>query len=84
MEAHKTIDDRADAARKFIEIYQWKWPMVLDGIDNAFDALYAPWPIRFYGIVDGKLEFISEPESADIDLLPVSQWLHEGCGVELK
>lgn len=78
--AHKTLADRTVAAQSFIEAFKFRMPMLLDGIDNEFDRVYAPWPIRFFVIEDGQLLLISEPETADIDIMPVCEWLRERYG----
>ena len=80
VEAHKTLEDRAKAARDFSDAFKFRMPMLLDGIDNAFDAAYAPWPIRFYVIKDGVVELVSVPTSADIDILPGCECIRERYG----
>jgi hypothetical protein len=36
--------------------------------DGLFEANYAPWPLRFYVVQDGRLTFISMPSECTYDL----------------
>jgi type I thyroxine 5'-deiodinase len=47
-EQHKTIEDRKQVAQQFAQDYAWRWPVVLDTMDNLFEKSYASWPIRFF------------------------------------
>lgn len=62
---HRTIDDRLEAARAFVRDYNLtQFPMVVDPIDNPFDTVFAAWPLRFYVVRDGILEFKAQPKDA--------------------
>lgn len=60
-------NERIGLANKFIGDYSFKWPTVIDLIENPFEALFASWPLRFYVIHDGKLSFKAQPENSTYD-----------------
>lgn len=37
-------------------------PMLVDPVENPFDALFAPWPLRFYVLYQGRLAFKAQPK----------------------
>ena len=80
VQAHKTLADRAEAARSFKDAFKFRMPLLLDGIENGFEAAYAPWPIRFFIIQDGEVLLVSEPKSAEIDIAPVAEFIRERFG----
>ncbi|KAI9032477.1 hypothetical protein DFJ74DRAFT_764160 [Hyaloraphidium curvatum] len=78
--AHVSLNDRARAAAGFRDAFGFRVPILLDGMDDAFDAAYAPWPIRFFVLQDGRAEFVSEPVGAEIDVATLGCWLRERLG----
>lgn len=36
------------------------YPITVEG--NSFERVFAPWPLRFYVIGEGRLRYISQPE----------------------
>jgi len=46
--AHKTIEERADAARQFTKDYNFEVTTYLDTMINNFDFLFGAWPERFF------------------------------------
>lgn len=61
---HKTIEDRLAVARDFIDAFGWKYPTILDAIDNPFETAYAAWPLRLYVVKDGRMVFKAQPREA--------------------
>jgi len=59
---HKTIEDRISAAKDFKESFHLQMDVVVDAIDNPFERAYAPWPLRFFILVDNKVQFIAQAE----------------------
>jgi len=60
---HKSMSERAAAAHFFLtSLAGYPLPIVLDGIDIAFEEAFAAWPSRFY-IVDsqGVLRYKPQP-----------------------
>jgi hypothetical protein len=56
------LEDRAKVAQDFIRDNQYEFELVLDEPPkNAFDSLFAAWPLRFYVIEKKRLTFICEP-----------------------
>lgn len=58
---HKTLEDRMKAAKSFIEHFDYKIPLVIDPITNAFNNAFAAWPERYFIIHKNKVAYISEP-----------------------
>lgn len=65
---HKTQQERRDVAALFVEKFNWHIPMVCDDISNAFDAAFAPWPLRFYVIEKGIVTYIAQPKDCSYDI----------------
>ncbi|RGB39335.1 hypothetical protein C1646_754654 [Rhizophagus diaphanus] len=64
---HRNLSDRLDAAREMVK-NTWLEILVLVGtMDDTFLKLYAPWPFRFFVIVDGTLKLIGMPKDAYYD-----------------
>jgi hypothetical protein len=56
------IEQRAAVAKDFIKHNNYEFPILLDvPPQNEFDKLFAAWPLRFYVIENGRLNFICEP-----------------------
>ncbi|EGD76896.1 hypothetical protein PTSG_08241 [Salpingoeca rosetta] len=58
---HKTVEERATAAGKFVHDYGWHIPMYLDTLDNAVVTAFGAWPLRFFIVQGGKLVHKAEP-----------------------
>jgi len=57
-----SLEERAKVARDFIRDNNYEFPIVLDEPPrNAFDTLFAAWPLRFYVIENRRVTFICEP-----------------------
>lgn len=51
--------ERCAVAAAYVRNYGFPMPMLVDRVSDEFEALFAPWPIRFYIITpDGKMDFI--------------------------
>lgn len=59
--------ERCQAARTFVQDFDFQVPMLVDTIENEFDRSYAPWPLRFYVFRRGKVEYIAEPKDGRFD-----------------
>ncbi|CAB4387276.1 unnamed protein product [Rhizophagus irregularis] len=55
---HRNLSDRLDAAREMVKNTWLEIPVLADTMDDTFLKLYAPWPFRFFVIVDGTLKLI--------------------------
>jgi hypothetical protein len=66
----RTTAERIAVARKFVENYSYRIPVVIDVPEsgNLFEQLYAPWPIRFYVIKKRKMAFIAQPDNCTFSL----------------
>lgn len=51
--------------------------MVLDGMDNEFERFYGAWPLRFYGIRNGVLEFKPQPAECTYNLMDFIAWMQK-------
>lgn len=64
---HRTLSDRLVAANVMVKETQLEIPVLADTMDDAFLKLYAPWPFRFFVIVDGTLKLVGMPKEARYD-----------------
>jgi len=69
-QTHTTLD-RLLVARDFITKNKYRYPLQIDPApENAFNSMFAAWPLRFYVITpDSVVNWISEPHG---DLMLVS------------
>jgi len=57
-----TIEQRAKVACDFVSDNQYEFEVMLDEPPaNAFNELFAAWPLRFWVIENKKVTFICEP-----------------------
>lgn len=54
-----TLEERLALAGKLLGKY--KIPTFVDTMDNGFEAQYASWPLRFFMLKAGKVQWVSEP-----------------------
>ncbi len=47
----RTLAERLTIANDFVRRFHWAVPLLVDGMDNGANALYAGWPERLY-VVD--------------------------------
>ena len=73
--AARTEGMRAAAAEKFSKDYALRIPLVCADIGGSFEAVYSPWPIRFYCIRDGTLTFVGMPAKAAPDFAALREHL---------
>ena len=36
-----------------MDVFHYRMPLAIDGVDNAFDAAFAAWPERIYVLAPG-------------------------------
>lgn len=58
---HTTLEERFAAAGAFRQAFPLPFPTAVDGIDNAFEAVFSTWPFRFYIIEGARVAFQSQP-----------------------
>ena len=64
----KTLDARLGLARRFKADYGIKSQLLVDNpADEAFERLYAPWPLRLYVVRGATLAWIAEPDGATFE-----------------
>ena len=51
---------------------------MVDTATNEFDHWFAPWPLRFYVVHHGRMEFIAQPDQASYDVTQVPTHLVVG------
>jgi len=72
----KTLSERLAIANRFVAEQDFKLPMVVDTMSNAFMQQFSAWPVRFYIISDGKVALKAQPndETYRYSLRDISQW----------
>lgn len=71
-----TESERIALARRFREDFPCisQVPMLVDSMDNEFERLFAPWPLRFFGINGERISYIARPQNCGYDILEVVNW----------
>ncbi|CAG8494077.1 7424_t:CDS:2 [Ambispora gerdemannii] len=64
---HRTLTDRLNAAHEMVRATQLEIPVLADTMNDTFLKLYAPWPFRFFVVVDGILRLVGMPKEAHYD-----------------
>ena len=72
----RTFEQRVAIANDFARRFEFPIPMLVDGIENRADSIYAGWPERFY-IIDerGTIAFKGKPGPFGYDPSEVESWL---------
>lgn len=74
----RLISERVALAQKFVQMFGLGPEMnvlVDDPNENAFQSVYAPWPVRIYVVENGKMEYISAPTNCSHDIGELRDWL---------
>jgi len=54
----RSLAERVVIANDFVKRFSYPIPLLVDGMDNAANALYAGWPERFYIVgTDGQIKY---------------------------
>lgn len=73
-----TLEDRSKVARDFIDQNNYHYTLRIDEApSNAFNELFAAWPLRFYVIDNGKMTYIHEPEGEYVYIERLVEHLRE-------
>lgn len=72
---HTTLEGRLLAAKSFHAAFDVPFPILVDGIDNAFEAVFCTWPFRFYVVHHGCVVFQSQPRDCTYHLEPLIEAL---------
>lgn len=77
----KSINERCQLAKKFVDENEIKFNVMVDSMDNSFENTFAAWPVRFYVIRNGELVFKAEPDTKEFAYEPaaLSRWLKNNC-----
>lgn len=86
---HKTMRDRFEAAKRFIQDFPLHHEMllVLDNCDNDFNETYPSWPFRWWVIGNGgriALKAMPTGTGNKIDLVELEHWLVDWLASNLK
>ena len=54
---HTCIEERVAAAKALVDSMKVKGEVLVDTMDDIFNTEFSAWPVMFYAIRDGKLEF---------------------------
>ena len=78
---HRTIEERIQAAKKFITDLNFPCEMVCDSFDEDINDKFGAWPERLYIIVDGVIVYQGGNGPFDYKLAEISDWLAEKYGL---
>jgi hypothetical protein len=72
----RSFEQRVAIANDFARRFDFPIPMLVDGIENRADSIYAGWPERFYVIDErGTIAFKGKPGPFGYDPAEVESWL---------
>jgi len=72
----RTLEERVAIAKDFQGKFRYAIPMLVDGIDNRADSLYAGWPERLYILdEDGRVAYKGETGPFGYHPEEVEAWL---------
>lgn len=77
---HKTASERCAVAEQFSKDFGLRFPLLVDAMDDSFDSVYAPWPLRFFVVHLGKLLYIAYPQKASFNLAECREVLKSVTG----
>jgi hypothetical protein len=78
---HRSLEDRLNAARKFVATKKFSSELVVDSFDQNVLDRYEAWPERLYVIVDGVVVYKGGIGPFGYLLHEVQDWLGERYGV---
>jgi type I thyroxine 5'-deiodinase len=74
----RTLDERVAIANDFVQRFQYDLPLLVDGIDDRADSLYAGWPERLYVAgEDGRIAYKGETGPFGYHPEEVAAWLEQ-------
>jgi type I thyroxine 5'-deiodinase len=77
----RTTEERLAIANDFVERFDFPIPLLVDGIANPADEVYAGWPERLYVIDEsGTIAFKGEPGPFGFHPEEVEAWLARRFG----
>ena len=86
--APTTDEDRVALARRLVaDFAPFHMPVVVDTIADGFEAAYAPWPFRFFGLTWPQaggppvLGYVAHPRDCSYDLGEARAWAMAAAGV---
>ena len=72
----RDFEQRVAIANDFARRFEFPIPLLVDGIENRADSIYAGWPERFYVIDErGTIAFKGKPGPFGYDPGEVENWL---------
>ena len=64
----RNSEERVAVARRFQAAFGFRVPLLVDPIYNPFDAVFAPWPLRFYVLHNGAMTHKAQPTDCTYSL----------------
>jgi hypothetical protein len=73
---HKSLSDRANAAKRLVAEYPLhpKLHLLLDNEANEFNNTYASWPFRYWVVQDGVVRVKMMPNGDKVTLTALQDW----------
>ena len=78
---HKTLQDRLQAGKKFVEDFSFKPELICDSFKNQVDERFEAWPERLYIVQNGVIVYQGGYGPFDYKLAEVKDWLIERYGL---
>lgn len=87
----RQTQERSNIVNEYIRDTQMNIPLLIDPVcehdstlNNPFETIYAPWPIRYYIIYQNKLTYIANPKECSFLLSDLKDALCTTLGVQSK
>jgi hypothetical protein len=72
----RTLEERLAIARDFVAREKWEIPLLVDGIENQVDWVFAGWPERLYVVeTDGTIAYKGKTGPFGFHPEEVEAWL---------
>lgn len=74
---------RLALASAFAADFEYPPTLLVDPVEagSPFEANYAPWPFRFYGVLEGPaMGYVAHPHDCSYDVAELRDWLLSVCG----
>jgi Iodothyronine deiodinase len=76
-----SLAERVAIANDFVKRFSYPIPLLVDGMDNAANGLYAGWPERFYILgTDGRIAYKGKTGPFGYHPEEVEAWLAANAG----
>jgi len=76
VEQSTCIEDRITRAALMKATHGWRFPVLVDSMQNEFHEAWGAWPMRYFGLSGGRVVMRAEPcpKTHYLDMAPLRAW----------